>query len=201
VTNEDAGFERILGALIEAAVQNGHAVVARDHRWAAATANVVADAFRDLSSARRGRDAIVRLVSHPEPSVRLRAAVLGRDVVPEAAVRALRSVGGPLEDHAAIILRQWQAGWDARPLPLYRCPVCGWPDLFDVPIAYSHEICPSCGIQFGYDDATPAGKSSRTAVHEAWRERWVAEGMRFSSNGGEPRGWDPEEQVRAAGLR
>ena len=55
------------------------------------------------------------------------------------------------------------------------CPVCGeklgfkaWND--DNP---SDELCPGCGIQFGYNDARP---DLRQLVYAAWRDEWIANG-------------------------
>lgn len=77
------------------------------------------------------------------------------------------------------------------------CPVCGYDDLFDAPWlngSGSDEICPCCGIQFGYDDA----RSHGLAVYERWRTRWISEGMKWFSTGGRPRpdGWIPEAQLK-----
>jgi Zn ribbon nucleic-acid-binding protein len=56
-----------------------------------------------------------------------------------------------------------------------KCPVCShllnfqtWNDNRP-----SDEICPSCGIQFGYDDARA---DLRSAVYQAWRKAWLANG-------------------------
>ncbi len=51
------------------------------------------------------------------------------------------------------------------------CPVCGF-DLGFVP-ADSFEICPSCGIQFGYNDATPGGAEDQRNIYSQWRRRWI----------------------------
>ena len=37
----------------------------------------------------------------------------------------------------------------------------------------SDEICPSCGIQFGYDDAEP---DLRAMIHGLWGDRWRQNG-------------------------
>ena len=53
------------------------------------------------------------------------------------------------------------------------CPVCEQELDFlpwDGDIA-SHEICVSCGIHFGYNDARP---DLREKVYTAWRDAWVA---------------------------
>jgi hypothetical protein len=49
----------------------------------------------------------------------------------------------------------------------------------------SDEICPTCGIQFGYDDSRP---ELREKVYRAWRKLWLRD----------PSAWvDPSEAVRA----
>ena len=57
------------------------------------------------------------------------------------------------------------------------CPVCDsalgfepWPGGIS-----SQEICPSCGIHFGYNDARP---DLRQAVYAEWRNQWNASGRR-----------------------
>ncbi|HEX5416427.1 MAG TPA: hypothetical protein VFZ25_12230 [Chloroflexota bacterium] len=58
----------------------------------------------------------------------------------------------------------------------YVCPVCGYPGL-NTPAwdeddqAGSQEICPSCGIQFGYDDAAGGSRELRRKIHAEWRQR------------------------------
>jgi hypothetical protein len=39
----------------------------------------------------------------------------------------------------------------------------------------SDEICPHCGIQFGYDDAA-GGSPERQMIYRLWREAWIANG-------------------------
>ncbi len=79
------------------------------------------------------------------------------------------------------------------------CPACGFDGLFapwDGPTP-SDEICPCCGIQFGYDDADPR---SRFDVHAAWRAKWLDAGARWwSSTRREPVGWKPETQLLRIG--
>jgi hypothetical protein len=55
----------------------------------------------------------------------------------------------------------------------FECPVCGFPGFSEPPWRdenASFDICPSCGIQYGYNDARP---DSREQVHLAWRTRWL----------------------------
>ena len=77
------------------------------------------------------------------------------------------------------------------------CPVCAYGGLEEPPYdehGYeSYEICPSCGTQFGYHDATRS--------HAELRATWVAAGAQWTSRViPPPEGWDGLIQVRAAGL-
>ncbi len=67
------------------------------------------------------------------------------------------------------------------------CPVCGY-DGLPRP-AGNHEICPSCGTEFGYDDASTS--------HEQLRGRWLTTGPRWwLDTTPAPIGWDPWTQLR-----
>ena len=58
-----------------------------------------------------------------------------------------------------------------------QCPVC------DVALDFepwrqgsaADEICPSCGIQFGYNDARP---DLRSQIYAEWRKAWIANDRR-----------------------
>jgi hypothetical protein len=85
---------------------------------------------------------------------------------------------------------------------LYVCPVCGYDRLEDPPWdneSPSDDICPSCGTQFGYHDATGGDAAYRQVRHRELRERWIARGMPWHSRGvmDPPDGWDPRQQVAA----
>ena len=77
----------------------------------------------------------------------------------------------------------------------YTCPVCGFAGLEEKPrdpaAGGSYEICPSCGFQFGVTD------DDRGITYEEWRSRWVADGLRWNSEGIEPppANWDPRGQL------
>lgn len=78
----------------------------------------------------------------------------------------------------------------------FRCPVCGFPDLTKPPRnpvsgGASHEICPSCGYQFGYDD------DLHEISYDAWRTAWEDAGKPWRSSQPVPVGWDPDAQLRA----
>jgi|RhiMetdeSRZDD1v2_1073273.scaffolds.fasta_scaffold1213880_2 hypothetical protein len=68
----------------------------------------------------------------------------------------------------------------------YYCPVCLYPDLPFAP--KDHNICPSCGTEFGYDDAS-----------KSWadlREQWMNSGAKwFSDATPKPDGWDAYKQL------
>jgi hypothetical protein len=78
------------------------------------------------------------------------------------------------------------------------CPVCGF-DLGFMPwegTSSSDEICPSCGIQFGYDDAAGGDIVKRREIYREWRARWIMRGKEWSSVIPPPPGWDPDEQLK-----
>jgi hypothetical protein len=89
------------------------------------------------------------------------------------------------------------------------CPACGyglpgpaWPDELA-----SFEICPSCGMEFGFDDGRGASgefdhlhtgddRAFRVAVHALWRERWIREGCTWWLRSERPPdGWDAAAQL------
>ena len=57
------------------------------------------------------------------------------------------------------------------------CPVCDAELDFEPWSGNSaaDEICPSCGIQFGYNDARA---DLRRTIHEEWRKAWLANDRR-----------------------
>lgn len=81
------------------------------------------------------------------------------------------------------------------------CPVCGY-ELESSPWvgdSASYEICPCCGIQFGYDDAQYGEDASkqRNAVYCSWRGKWIRDGMPWFSKGTpRPEDWNPSEQLK-----
>jgi hypothetical protein len=81
--------------------------------------------------------------------------------------------------------------------PICKCPVCGYADLSHP--AYngygspSFEICPCCGVQFGYQDCS--------FPHAVLRGIWLAAGAIWDSDVIRPlEGWDARKQLRLAGL-
>ncbi len=83
------------------------------------------------------------------------------------------------------------------------CPVCGY-DLGFLPWeedSPSDEICPSCGIQFGYDDAAGRDKQGREVIYRRRRQQWIEGGMQwYSRHRTPPSGWDPIEQLGRIGV-
>jgi hypothetical protein len=79
------------------------------------------------------------------------------------------------------------------------CLVCGY-DLGIAPwedSEPSHEICPSCGIHFGYDDMAGGKKEMRLYIYLGWRGKWKADDMKWWSKGQpQPENWNPKEQLK-----
>jgi len=79
----------------------------------------------------------------------------------------------------------------------HMCPVCGYDQLHDPPRSEagggSYEICPSCGFEFGVSD------DDQGYTYDAWRNKWVAEGMPWSSASAPPPTWSPTEQLKRLG--
>jgi hypothetical protein len=72
------------------------------------------------------------------------------------------------------------------------CPICGYRGLHKPPYDCfgdaSFEICPSCGNEFGYDDAT--------RTHVDLRNEWISKGMNWWDKATRPPGWNPVQQLR-----
>jgi hypothetical protein len=85
-----------------------------------------------------------------------------------------------------------------RRMQTYVCPVCGFPGL-DHPAwdpqtgEASFTICPCCGCEFGYDDAT-------TSSRDAFRRRWLKAGAPWFSPERKPVNWNLPEQLANVGL-
>jgi predicted RNA-binding Zn-ribbon protein involved in translation (DUF1610 family) len=85
------------------------------------------------------------------------------------------------------------------------CPVCGYPDLrepaYDDNGEESFDICSSCGFQFGYDDGGVGIEDPICAEKQkAWREKWIAGGMKFKHLSSKPLNWDPVRQLLNIGI-
>jgi hypothetical protein len=77
----------------------------------------------------------------------------------------------------------------------YRCRVCGWlhaepPWGLDgrTPL---FEYCPCCGVEVGYQDATPVGA-------RRFREQWLSKGAPWSEPEQRPADWNIDEQLKRA---
>ena len=69
-------------------------------------------------------------------------------------------------------------------LDRFVCFACGYPDLAGLPWdndSSSDEICPSCGIHFGHDDAAGGDPARREEIHREWRRHWIVAGMKWWS--------------------
>jgi hypothetical protein len=88
---------------------------------------------------------------------------------------------------------------------MFQCRVCGYRGLSKPPYeresGASDEICSSCGIQYGFDDA---GRDEvyedmmfKEKVYTYWRNRWIQSGCKWYSKGVRPpKNWDPHEQLK-----
>lgn len=73
-----------------------------------------------------------------------------------------------------------------RTLTMHTCPVCGYDSLTEPPSDFS--ICPSCGTEFGYDDAF--------STHDQLRAAWLKGGAKWwSPVDHQPTNWDPYSQI------
>ena len=75
---------------------------------------------------------------------------------------------------------------------LYRCKVCGYKDTIlpwgkngDLP---SFEICDCCGVEYGYEDATPSAVMN-------YRKQWIQNGAKWACPEKRPSVWDLEAQL------
>lgn len=75
------------------------------------------------------------------------------------------------------------------------CPICGFQELDEPPYdefgGASFEICPCCGIQYGYNDTR--------WTHVELRDCWIKLGMKWRHLPA-PDNWDPIKQLKTAGL-
>lgn len=66
------------------------------------------------------------------------------------------------------------------------CVVCGWADGTILSIG---EICPCCGIEWGYEDFALSNVLKE-------RERWIDSGYKWSIENLKPENWSAEEQLK-----
>lgn len=80
----------------------------------------------------------------------------------------------------------------------YTCPACGFRGLDKPPRVEgsggSFEICPSCGIQFGYSDEMGGDVSSRPSFYRGWGTKWYSDGAKWHDPSPPPDGWDGRRQ-------
>ncbi len=79
------------------------------------------------------------------------------------------------------------------------CPACGFPLDYQPWKGEnaSHEICPCCGIHFGYDDAARGDAAARPILYLGWRNCWRAHGCRWWSKNPPPANWDSKTQLES----
>jgi hypothetical protein len=79
----------------------------------------------------------------------------------------------------------------------YICPICGYPNLLEPPCdpsgAASFEICPCCGGELGYNNATIKGL-------EIYRNQWLATGAHWFDESLRPVNWDIQKQLSNIGI-
>lgn len=75
----------------------------------------------------------------------------------------------------------------------FTCPICGFNNL-DKPAwdpvekTPGFDICPCCGCEFGYDDATPQ-------AGERYRLSWIKKGAEWFVPHLKPSNWNLQEQL------
>ena len=73
------------------------------------------------------------------------------------------------------------------------CPVCGFEGLEELPYNQqnipSHEICPCCGFEFGFDG------ENDPASFAAFRQNWVKNGAQWFMPKQKPEKWNLEKQL------
>jgi hypothetical protein len=83
------------------------------------------------------------------------------------------------------------------------CPVCGWDQLNEPPYYNdkdlpSYEGCPGCGFETGFHDDSEI--YSIKEMIKRYRDRWIQEGMSWSSSMEMPVDWDPKKQLKNIGI-
>ncbi|BAE85638.1 hypothetical protein [Desulfitobacterium hafniense] len=81
----------------------------------------------------------------------------------------------------------------------YTCHVCGYPDLDEAPWgddekSPSYNICPCCGVEFGYED-------SQDIALIAYRNNWIKKGAKWFTPSLKPDNWNLEEQLRRSNIK
>lgn len=77
----------------------------------------------------------------------------------------------------------------------FRCRVCGYlsgtPPWGDDGKCPTYEICPCCGVEYGYEDSSVIGV-------KRYREQWVASGGKWQDAKEKPENWSLENQLKRA---
>lgn len=75
----------------------------------------------------------------------------------------------------------------------HNCRVCGlfiedlpWGEDGNYP---TYEICPCCGVEFGYEDYTLESTKE-------YREKWLLKGAEWFDKSEKPSDWNKEEQLK-----
>lgn len=72
----------------------------------------------------------------------------------------------------------------------YICPVCGFNNLDEYP-DLSYEICPCCGVEYGFDDF-----DFKSLTFDTIRNKWLNEGAKWFNKKEKPKNWNLEEQLK-----
>jgi len=80
----------------------------------------------------------------------------------------------------------------------YVCHVCGYPNLDEPPWGDdgktpSFNICPCCGVEFGYEDSTEKAKRN-------YRKEWLQKGAKWFDDEYKPKNWDLRSQLENIGV-
>ncbi len=95
----------------------------------------------------------------------------------------------------------------------YTCLVCGYSELEENPFDgkqfhSTHEICPSCGFHYGYDDLNGTAEYPEDydefKIIQAYRRKWISNGMKWKHDYADdsfpenhpPKNWNPREQLK-----
>ena len=85
-----------------------------------------------------------------------------------------------------------------RPKPTHLCRVCGWlhedPPWGEDGDTPSYNICECCGVEFGYEDATPQATSR-------FRQAWLEGGAQGWDKARRPCNWDLGAQLARIGVQ
>ena len=87
----------------------------------------------------------------------------------------------------------------------YFCPICGFKGLENTPEGLtkcflgSHEICPCCGVQFGYHISPGVSGGVKNRIREL-RQKWIDKGAQFHFEEDKPKDWNLEKQLANIGV-